>query len=78
MTQEIPALEPRELQRIDACWRAATCLSVGPLYLRGIPSNASPKCPGSIDEGVVNEWSIAMTSTGNWQGSASDEQSVTV
>ncbi len=65
-------LTPELLHRMDAYWRAASYLSVGQIYLYdnpllkrplsfpgGIPSHASPECPGSIHEGGELGYSLS-------------------
>src|SRR2546423_11743666 len=50
------ALGGDELDRIDAYWRAANYLSVGQIYLTGIPGRREPLLPEHVKPRLLGHW----------------------
>ncbi|WP_281390780.1 phosphoketolase family protein [Nocardioides mesophilus] len=49
-------LEPEELRRLDAWWRAANYLSVGQIYLMGNPLLREPLLPEHVKPRLLGHW----------------------
>ncbi len=51
-----PLLDPQELRRIDAYWRACNYLAVGMIYLQGNPLLREPLKPEHIKTRLLGHW----------------------
>ncbi len=57
------ALSARELERMDAYWRAANYLTVGQIYLLDNPLLQEPLTPGHIKPRLLGHWGTAPAQT---------------
>ncbi len=51
-----PALDPEQLRKLDAYWRAANYLAVGQIYLRDNPLLREPLQPQHIKSMLLGHW----------------------
>lgn len=56
MSSDIQKLNPRELEKIDAYWRAANYLSVGQIYLRDNPLLREPLKLEHVKQVLLGHW----------------------
>lgn len=49
-------LDPEELRKLDACWRAANYLSVGQIYLRDNPLLKRPLTLADVKHMLLGNW----------------------